>query len=247
MFTVSLHAQTKTAKTRTKTRSATATKSATSTGASLKSNTDSVSYAFGISLGQYMKSQGITTLNYSMLNKAIDQTIKDQPTLLNMDQAHQVMGKLAEAKAQQAEVKAKQAAEPEKEKGREFLVKNKTRKEVAETASGLQYEILVKGTGPVPKREDTVTAHYKGSLLDGKEFDNSYKRGQPLTIPVAGVIPGWTEALTLMPVGSKWKLYIPSSIAYGDVGAGQDIPGGATLVFEVELLGIGNKNPGNNK
>ncbi|MEJ7678483.1 MAG: FKBP-type peptidyl-prolyl cis-trans isomerase [Segetibacter sp.] len=247
ILTVSLHAQTKTAKTRTKTRSGTATKSATSTGASLKSNTDSISYAFGISLGQYMKSQGITNLNYSVLNKAIDQTIKDQPTLLNMDQAHQVMGKLAEAKAQQAEAKAKQAAEPEKEKGREFLVKNKTRKEVVETASGLQYEILTKGTGAIPKREDTVTAHYKGSLLDGKEFDNSYKRGQPLTIPVGGVIPGWTEALTLMPIGSKWKLYIPSSIGYGDVGAGQEIPGGATLVFEVELLGIGNKNPGNNK
>lgn len=105
----------------------------------------------------------------------------------------------------------------------------------------MQYEILVKGTGPVPKKEDTVTAHYKGALLDGKEFDNSYKRGEPLTIPVAGVIPGWTEALTLMPVGSKWKLFIPSSIGYGDYGAGQDIPGGSTLVFEVELLGIGNK------
>ncbi len=228
MLTVSLHAQTKTTKTVAK------TKAAASTGASLKSNTDSVSYAFGISLGQYMKSQGIKTLNYSMLSKAIEQTIKDQPTLLNPDQANQVMGRLAEAKV-------KQVAEPEKEKGREFLVKNKARKEVVETASGLQYEVLVKGSGPVPKREDTVTAHYKGSLLDGKEFDNSYKRGEPLTIPVAGVIPGWTEALTLMPVGSKWKLYIPSSIGYGDVGAGQDIPGGATLVFEIELLGIGNK------
>ncbi len=105
----------------------------------------------------------------------------------------------------------------------------------------MQYEVLVKGTGPVPAREDTVTAHYKGMLLDGKEFDNSYNRGEPLTIPVAGVIPGWTEALTLMPVGSKWKLYIPSEIGYGDYGAGQDIPGGATLVFEVELLGIKNK------
>lgn len=234
MLGVTLHAQTKTSKTGAKPRSAAATRATSSTAASLKTTTDSVSYAFGISLGQYMKSQGITKLNYAMLNKAIDQTIKDQPTLLNMEQANQVMGKLAEAKA-------KQAAAGEKEKGREFLVKNKTRKEVVETASGLQYEILVKGTGAVPKREDTVTAHYKGALLDGKEFDNSYKRGEPLTIPVAGVIPGWTEALTLMPVGSKWKLYIPSSIAYGDYGQGHDIPGGSTLVFEVELLGIGDK------
>ncbi len=232
MLTVTLHAQTKTHKTAAKTKTPPATGTATAT--TLKSNSDSVSYAFGISLGQFIKSQGIKTLNYSMLNKAIDQSIKDQPTLMTPDQANQVMGKLAENKA-------KKTAETEKEKGREFLVKNKARKEVTETPSGLQYEILVKGTGPVPKREDTVSAHYKGALLNGKEFDNSYKRGEPLTIPVAGVIPGWTEALTMMPVGSKWKLYIPSSIGYGDYGAGQDIPGGATLVFEVELLGIGNK------
>lgn len=229
MLTVTLHAQTKSTKTTAK-----KTKTSTAVAATLSSSTDSVSYAFGISLGQYMKSQGIKTLNYSMLNKAIQQTIKDQPTLMNSDQANQIMGKLAEAKA-------KQVSEAEKEKGREFLVKNKARKEVVETPSGLQYEILVKGTGPVPKKEDTVTAHYKGSLLNGKEFDNSYKRGAPITIPVAGVIPGWTEALTLMPAGSKWKLYIPSSIGYGDNGAGPDIPGGSTLVFEVELLGIGSK------
>lgn len=229
MLTAALNAQTKTVKTAAKRKTA----AAKSTTAALNSNTDSVSYAFGISLGQFIKSQGIKTVNYSMLNKAIDQTMKDQPTLMNADQANQVMGRLAEAKA-------KEGAEAEKEKGKEFLAKNKARKEVVETPSGLQYEILVKGTGPVPKKEDTVTAHYKGSLLNGQEFDNSYKRGEPLNIPVAGVIPGWTEALTMMPVGSKWKLYIPSSIAYGDYSQ-QGIPGGSTLVFEVELLGIGNK------
>jgi len=231
ILAVTLHAQTKKGKTVSKSKASTA---ATSSVVLLKSNTDSVSYAFGISLGQFMKSQGIKTINYSTLSKAIEQCIKDQPTLMNPEQANQLMGRLAETKA-------KNAAEPEKEKGKEFLAKNKARKEVVETPSGLQYEILVKGTGPIPKREDTVTAHYKGALLNGKEFDNSYKRGEPLTIPVAGVIPGWTEALTLMPVGSKWKLYIPSSIGYGDYGMGQDIPGGSTLVFEVELLGIGNK------
>lgn len=228
MLAVTLNAQTKTRKTATK------SETSTTSTASIKSSADSISYAFGISLGQYMKSQGIKVVNFSLLNKAIDQTIKDQPTLMNPDEANQVMGKLAETKAQKT-------AGVEKEKGQEFLLKNKARKEVVETPSGLQYEILVKGTGPVPKREDTVTANYKGSLLNGKEFDNSYKRGEPLTIPVAGVISGWTEALTLMPVGSKWKLYIPSSIGYGDYGAGQDIPGGSTLVFEIELLGIGNK------
>lgn len=230
ILAVTLHGQTKKGKTTSKSKPA----AATSSSASLKNNLDSVSCALGISLGQAMKSQGIKSLNYSILMKALDQTIKDQPTLLNPEQANQVMSRLAEDKM-------KSAAEPEKEKGREFLVKNKARKEVVETPSGLQYEILVKGNGPIPKREDTVTAHYKGALLNGKEFDNSYKRGEPLNIPVAGVIPGWTEALTLMPVGSKWKLYIPSSIGYGDYGAGQDIPPGSTLVFEVELLGIGSK------
>lgn len=231
MLCVSLHAQTR------KTTKSVATKKApvaVAAAATLKTNTDSISYAFGISLGQYLKSQGITSVNYAMLNKAIDQTVKGQKTYMDMAQANQVMQGLAEAKS-------RKISAAEKEKGHAFLVKNKTRKEVVETPSGLQYEILVKGTGPVPTKEDTVTAHYKGSLLDGKEFDNSYKRGEPLTIPVAGVIPGWTEALTMMPVGSKWKLYIPSSIGYGDFGAGQDIPGGATLVFEVELLGISNK------
>lgn len=229
MLCASLHAQTK--KT---TRTVAQTKTSAATGASLKTNTDSISYAFGLSLGQYMKSQGLSSLNYAMLNKAIDQTIKGQKTYLDMVAANQLMQGIAEAKM-------KKISAAEKEKGRQFLVKNKARKEVVETPSGLQYEILVKGTGPVPTKADTVSAHYKGSLLDGKEFDNSYKRGEPLTIPVAGVIPGWTEALTMMPVGSKWKLYIPSSIGYGDMGAGQDIPGGATLVFEVELLGITNK------
>jgi len=229
MLCISVHAQTK--KT---TKPATSTKGRPTSSATLKTNADSVSYCFGLSLGQYLKSQGIANLNYAMLNKAIDQTVKGQPTLLDMNQANQVMQAVAEAKS-------KKISAAEKEKGKAFLVKNKARKEVSETPSGLQYEILVKGTGPVPTKADTVTAHYKGALLDGKEFDNSYKRGEPLTIPVAGVIPGWTEALTMMPVGSKWKLYIPSSIGYGDFGAGQDIPGGATLVFEVELLGISNK------
>ncbi len=231
LLVVSLQAQTKTTKTA---KTAVKTKTAATASGGLKSNTDSVSYAFGLSLGQYMKSQGIKTLNYTMLTKAIDQCIKDQQTLMNTDQANEVMGRLAEAKV-------REVAEPEKEKGREFLTKNKARKEVVETPSGLQYEILVKGNGPVPKREDTITAHYKGSLLDGREIDNSYKRGAPLTIPVTNVISGWIEALTLMPVGSKWKLYIPSSIGYGDMGQGQDIPGGSTLIFEIELLGIGNK------
>jgi FKBP-type peptidyl-prolyl cis-trans isomerase FklB len=128
----------------------------------------------------------------------------------------------------------------EKEEGIKFLEANKNRPEVVTLPSGLQYEIITKGTGPVPKSTDTVKANYIGSLIDGKEFDNSYKRGQPLEIPVSGVIQGWVEALQLMPVGSKWKLFIPSDLGYGDRGAGGAIPGGAALVFTIELLEIVN-------
>lgn len=235
MLCISLHAQTKkTTKTVAQTKRSVSTSATAANGAALKTNTDSISYAFGLSLGQYLKSQGLSSINYAMMNKAVEQCIKGDKTYLDMTQANQVMQSFASAKMTKTSA-------VEKKKGSDFLAKNKARKEVMQTPSGLQYEILVKGTGPIPTKSDTVSAHYKGSLLNGKEFDNSYKRGEPLTIPVGAVIPGWTEALTMMPVGSKWKLYIPSNIGYGDVGAGQDIPGGATLVFEVELLGISNK------
>jgi FKBP-type peptidyl-prolyl cis-trans isomerase len=129
----------------------------------------------------------------------------------------------------------------EKATGAKFLEENKKKPGVITLPSGLQYEIITKGTGAVPKATDTVKANYMGSLIDGQEFDNSYKRGEALTIPVGGVIRGWTEALQLMPVGSKWKLYIPSDLGYGDRGAGGSIPGGAALIFEIELLDIVHK------
>lgn len=209
-------------------------KPAATSASLLKTTNDSLSYAFGISLGSYLKSQDISKINFAMLNKAIDQTIKGQKPILDQNTCNQVMGKLAEAKQQKVSAL-------EKQKGVQFLAANKKKSGIMETASGLQYEILTKGSGAVPKLTDTVVANYKGTLISGKEFDNSYSRGEPLTIPVAGVIPGWTEALQLMPVGSKWKLYIPSALAYGDYGAGQDIPGGSALIFEIELLGIGGK------
>lgn len=203
----------------------------TGSSVSLKNNSDSLSYAFGISLGSYMKSQGLSTVNYTLLNKAISTTLAGQKTAMDVNAANQLMGQLAEKKSQKV-------AGLEKEKGRKFLEENRKKAGVVQTASGLQYEILTKGTGSIPKLSDTIVAHYRGSLLNGKEFDNSYSRGEPITIPVSGVISGWTEALQLMPVGSKWKLYIPAALGYGDYGAGQDIPGGATLVFEIELVSI---------
>ena len=129
----------------------------------------------------------------------------------------------------------------EKEAGKKFLAENKKRPGVIELPNGLQYEILKAGTGEKPKATDTVKAHYAGSLINGQEFDNSYKRGEPLEIPVSGVIQGWVQALQMMPVGSKWKLYIPSDLGYGDRGAGGAIPGGAALIFEIELLEIVHK------
>lgn len=125
-----------------------------------------------------------------------------------------------------------------RESGAKFLADNGKREGVTQTASGLQYEVLTKADGPKPAVTDTVSVHYRGTLLNGTEFDSSYKRGEPATFPLQGVIKGWTEALQLMPVGSKWKLFIPSELAYGERGAGSDIGPNETLVFEVELLGI---------
>ncbi len=132
----------------------------------------------------------------------------------------------------------KAAAETNKKEGEAFLAANKANGGVVVLPSGLQYKVLTQGTGPKPVASDTVVCNYRGTLIDGKEFDSSYKRGQPATFPVSGVIKGWTEALQLMPVGSKWQLFIPPDLAYGDRGASSDIGPGATLIFEVELLSI---------
>lgn len=128
--------------------------------------------------------------------------------------------------------------EAQKEAGASFLKTNKEKEGVAELPSGIQYLVLKEGTGAQPDISDTVKAHYKGALLDGKEFDSSFKRNQPFTAPLKSLIKGWQEALPLMKEGSHWRLWIPSDLAYGDRGAGSDIPGGATLMFEVELISI---------
>ncbi|MGH9569716.1 MAG: FKBP-type peptidyl-prolyl cis-trans isomerase, partial [Candidatus Angelobacter sp.] len=128
-----------------------------------------------------------------------------------------------------------------KKEGEAFLAANKTKEGVITTPSGLQYKVLKQGTGPKPTTTDKVVCNYKGTLINGKEFDSSYKRGEPATFPVNGVIKGWTEALQLMPVGSKYQLFIPADLAYGERGAGADIGPDATLIFEVELLSIEGK------
>lgn len=196
----------------------------------LKNLTDSASYAIGVSVASFYAQQGITNLNTSLVAKAINDVLGKKPLLLNDYQANSVMMKCIN-KAQEAKSK------PNIDAGEKFLAQNKTKAGVKTTASGLQYEVIKEGTGPKPTEADTVTVHYIGTLLNGNEFDNSFKRGEPISFPVTGVIRGWTEALQLMSEGSKYKLYIPYQLAYGPNEQGP-IPGGSMLIFEVELLKV---------
>ena len=218
---------------KTTTKKTTTSKTTTTTKpAARMSANDSLSYAIGLQSALYYKSQGITNLNPEMCRKAIMDVLTGKPTLLNEEQ----MGSTIQAKLQAFMANKSNG---EKTKGKTFLAANKKRAGVVELPNGLQYEILKAGTGEKPTAQDTVKAHYRGTLIDGTPFDNSYDRGEPLTIPVGGVIQGWVQALQMMPVGSKWKLFIPSDLAYGDRGAGNgQIPGGATLIFEIELLDL---------
>ncbi len=193
--------------------------------------TDSLSYAIGVQVATYYKNQGMDSVNFNLLKQAYEDVYNDSTLKLDLEQANMTL----QDKLQQF-VHSK--LEKVKAQGKAFLDSNSRRPSVVTLPSGLQYEIITRGNGPIPKASDTVSANYIGTLIDGKEFDNSYKRGQPLEIPVTGVIQGWVEALQLMPVGSKWKLFIPSDLAYGDRGAGGAIPGGATLIFTIELLNI---------
>lgn len=197
----------------------------------MATETDSISYAIGVQVATYYKNQGLDTVSYDALTRAFRDVYTDSTLLLDIDQANMTL----QEKLQEF---MHRKLEKEKAKGQAFLDSNAKRPNVVTLPSGLQYEIIKRGDGPVPKAGDTVKANYIGTLVNGMEFDNSYKRGQPLEIPVTGVIPGWVEALQLMPVGSTWKLYIPSQLAYGDRGAGGAIPGGAALIFTIELLDI---------
>jgi FKBP-type peptidyl-prolyl cis-trans isomerase len=207
------------------------TKPIPSKTAAAMSSTDSLSYSIGVQVAEFYKRQGVEKVNTELIQKAFNDVLNDKPLLISEEECTMNI----QQKLQQFMTKKISAA---KEEGNKFLEENKKRPGVITLPSGLQYEIITKGTGPIPTLKDTVSANYIGTLINGTEFDNSYKRGEPLTIPVSGVIRGWTEALQLMPVGSKWKLFIPSDLAYGDRGAGGAIPGGAALIFEIELLDI---------
>ena len=206
-----------------------------------KSQNDSLSYSIGMSLANFYKQQGITSINTVMLNRAIND-IKTGKTLLTEEQMTACVNNFLQTKqAQKMEETRKANAgiiEINHKAGDAFLAANKTKPGVVTTASGLQYQVIKEGTGPKPLLADKVKCHYHGTLLDGTVFDSSVDRGQPVDFPLTNVIPGWTEALQLMPVGSKWKLFLPSNLAYGDNAAGPKITAGSTLIFDVELLEI---------
>jgi FKBP-type peptidyl-prolyl cis-trans isomerase FklB len=205
----------------------------------LKTSLDSFSYALGVNIATNLKSQQIDKVNPAAMQKAMADVFGKKTTALTDQQCNSAIQETLQRTASKRSAVDKVKTDAEKAKAKVFLDENKKRSGVIELPSGLQYEVIAKGdsTSAMPKLQDTFVVNYAGTLTDGTEFDNSYKRGEPLMYPVGAVIRGWTEALQLMHIGDKWKLYIPSELGYGDRGNGQ-IPGGAALVFEMELLGI---------
>jgi FKBP-type peptidyl-prolyl cis-trans isomerase FklB len=192
---------------------------------------EKLSYSLGLNIAKNLQNQGVTELDPTALSQAVDDVMKGADLKIGLEDSaillNEHFGKLA-AKQHEAVI----------EEGKAFLEANGKRDGVVTLASGLQYEILTEGTGAIPTIDSTVTTHYHGTKIDGSIFDSSVQRGQPASFPVNGVIPGWTEALQLMPTGSKWKLFVPSHLAYGERGAGQQIGPHTTLIFDVELLEI---------
>jgi len=230
-----------------KTSSATAAKKTTTaarpaTGLALTTQKQKASYALGMKIGSDLKRQGVAaSVDAAITARGLKDALAGSKLLLTDDQEKSALMQLQTDVRTAQEAKAKETSGPARKAGEAFLAENKSKEGVVALPSGLQYKILTAGTGPKPTANDTVTCNYRGTLLNGKEFDSSYKRGQPASFPVSGVIKGWTEALQLMPVGSKWQLFIPADLAYGDRGAGGDIGPGETLIFEVELISIGDQ------
>lgn len=211
--------------------------STTDEPAAMKTQSDSASYLFGYQLGgQFAKTK--IELNTDMLMAGFNDAKADKKAQITDSAAMALSESLQRQLSKTMEEEAAKAAEPMRKKSAEYLAANKTKEGVITTASGLQYKVITMGTGKKPTSTSTVTVHYTGKLVDGKVFDSSIKRGEPATFQANQVIPGWQEAIMLMPKGSKFELCIPANLAYGDRGAGDVIPGGAALVFEVELLDV---------
>ena len=215
---------------------------ATSQPLVLKTDKEKLSYAIGMNIGQSMKKDSLD-IDPAILSRAIKDAVTGSKPAMTEEEARTIVTAFRTEMVKKQQAEAQKAGEVNKQAGDKFLAENKTKDGVVTLPSGLQYKVIKQGDGPKPTASDTVVTNYRGTLIDGKEFDSSYKRGQPATFPVGQVIKGWTEALQLMPVGSKWQLYIPSNLAYGDRGAGGDIGPNSTLVFDIELLSIQDKKP----
>ena len=209
--------------------------------APLTSRKQKFSYALGMNiatgLGANLKKQGVE-VDWSLLAQGIKDSAAGGKTRLTEEESKAVLNEVQNGVRKEQQEKTKQLGEKNKADGATFLAANKVKDGVKTLPSGMQYKVITEGTGPKPTAADTVVCNYRGTLIDGTEFDSSYKRGEPATFPVGGVIKGWTEALQLMPVGSKWQLFIPSDLGYAEHGAGAEIGPNATLIFEVELISI---------
>jgi FKBP-type peptidyl-prolyl cis-trans isomerase FklB len=204
---------------------------------SLKSEKDKLSYSLGYGFGENMKKQGID-IKADIAAQGLKDSLSGKKGLMTEKEIEETMAAFQKEFLAKKREEAKKIAEKNKKEGEDFLAENKKKAGVKTTSSGLQYKIIKKGTGKTPQSTDSVTVNYRGTLIDGTEFDSSFKRGTPATFQVGGVIRGWTEALQLMKEGAKWQLFIPSDLAYGQRGAGGLIGPDAVLIFEVELISI---------
>jgi len=206
-------------------------------GASLKSLKDKASYSIGLNIGNNMKNQS-ADIDQEAFAVGFKDAFSGKEPRLSETERKNALNQFQQEMRAKAETRHNELSAKNQTKSEKFLAENKKKKGVVTLPSGLQYKVISKGKGEKPKLTDKVTTHYRGALIDGTEFDSSISRGEPATFPVNGVIPGWTEALQLMEVGSKWQLFIPSNLAYGERGAGQKIGPNATLIFDIELLSI---------
>ncbi|MEP6810284.1 MAG: FKBP-type peptidyl-prolyl cis-trans isomerase [Chthoniobacterales bacterium] len=203
----------------------------------LKTEKDKVSYSIGLDIGGTFKKQAMD-INLDLLAAGLKDAVEGKKALLTEDQVKETMTAYSKTMMEKQAAKAKEDSAKNAEEGKKFLEANKGKEGVKTTASGLQYKVLAEGSGASPKATDTVIVNYRGTLMNGKEFDSSYKRNEPATFPVNQVIKGWTEALQMMKPGAKYQLFVPTELAYGERGAGQDIGPNETLIFEVELLSV---------
>lgn len=203
----------------------------------LKTERDKISYGIGMDIGENMKKQSID-VDPDLLAQGIKDVFSGGKLMMTEEEFHNTMENFRKDMMAKQKMQMQEMSDKNKKDGEAFLAENKKKEGVKTLPSGLQYKVIKEGDGDLPKATDTVTVHYKGTLIDGTEFDSSYSRGEPATFPVNGVIPGWTEALQLMKAGSKWQLFIPAGLAYGERGAGGKIGPNSALVFDVELISI---------